>query len=81
VSKRRIWLKLHLGVDEKTGEIVEIVVRASNVADSGVLPDLLEQIEEDIEQISADVVYDTKKSYKTIEAQGANLSFHLGKML
>jgi hypothetical protein len=71
VSKRRTWIKLHLGVDEKTGEIVAVVVSTNNVADSQALPDLLEQVEDEIEQVSADGAYDTQQSYQAIEARGA----------
>jgi hypothetical protein len=35
------------------------VVSTNNFADSQVLPDLLEQIEDDLEQVSADGAYDT----------------------
>jgi IS5 family transposase len=71
VSKRRTWIKLHLGVDEKTGEIVAVVVSTNNVADSQALPDLLEQVQDDIEQVSADGAYDTQQSYLSIEEHGA----------
>ena len=42
-SKRRTWRKLHLGVDEQTGEIVAAVVSGNDVSDSEALPQLLEQ--------------------------------------
>ncbi|MEL6940937.1 MAG: IS5 family transposase, partial [Cyanobacteria bacterium J06598_1] len=41
VSKRRTWRKLHLGVDESTGEILAAVVTTNDFHDSEVLPDLL----------------------------------------
>jgi hypothetical protein len=71
VGKRRTWLKLHLAVDEATGDILAAVVSTNNVADSQVLPDLLGQIEAEIEQVSAEVTYDTKGSYDTITQRGA----------
>lgn len=71
VSKRRTWLKLHLGVDEKTGEIVAAVVSTNDVTDSQALPDLLEQVTDEIEQVSADGAYDTENSYRTIEKRRA----------
>jgi Transposase DDE domain len=64
VSKRRTWIKLHLGVDEKTGEIVAAVVSTNNLADSQVLPHLLEQV-------SADGAYDSENCYETIGKHGA----------
>jgi hypothetical protein len=71
VGKRRTWLKLHLAVDEATGDILAAVVSTNNVADSQVLPDLLGQIEAEMEQVSAEVTYDTKGSYDTITQRGA----------
>lgn len=41
VSKRRTWRKLHLGVDEATGEILAAVVTTNDVHDGEVLNDLL----------------------------------------
>jgi len=41
------------GVDEASGEIVAAVVTTNNYSDSQVLPDLLDQVDEVIEQVSA----------------------------
>lgn len=71
MGKRRTWRKLHLGVDERTGEIVAAVVTTNDIADCEVLPDLLEQIEQDIEQVSGDGSYDTFDCYDTIVERGA----------
>jgi IS5 family transposase len=71
VSKRRTWRKLHLGVDEATGEIVAMVVTTNNVADGEVLEDILEQIEDEIEQVSTDGAYDHRHCYDEIDARGA----------
>lgn len=61
VGKRRTWRKLHLGVVQGTGEILAAVVSTNNVADWEVLPELLEQIEQEIEQVSGDGGYDTNR--------------------
>lgn len=71
VGKRRTWRKLHLGVDEKTGEILAAVVTTNDIADCEVLPDLLEQINQEIEQVSGDGGYDTFNCYNTIAERGA----------
>lgn len=71
VSKRRTWRKLHLGVDEATGEIVAMVVTTNDMGDGQVLADLLEQIEDEIEQVSTDGAYDHRHCYDEIEAKGA----------
>jgi hypothetical protein len=43
--KRRVWRKIHIGIDEKTLEIKAVEVTASNVGDAPMLPDLLGQID------------------------------------
>ncbi|RUR75949.1 transposase [Chlorogloeopsis fritschii PCC 9212] len=65
-GKRRTWRKLHLGVDEGTLEIVAAVVTTNNIADCEVLPNLLELVEQEIEQVSGDGAYDTFDCYDTI---------------
>jgi hypothetical protein len=71
-SKRRTWRKLHLGVDEATGEILAAVVTTNDVADCEVLPQLLDGIDEEIEQVTGDGAYDTQGCYDAIEQQGAS---------
>lgn len=71
VGKRRTWRKLHLGVDEESGEILGAVVTTNDVADCEVLADILEQIDHSIEQVSGDGGYDTFDCYDTIAQRGA----------
>ena len=71
VSKRRTWLKLHLAVDETSGEILAAVVSTNDWTDSEILPELVEQIEDEIEQVSADGAYDTSNCYDTLTERGA----------
>jgi transposase len=72
VSKRRTWRKLHLGVDEATGEILAAVVSTNNVRDGEVFGDILDQIDEDIYQVSADGAYDQRDCYQIIEDRRAD---------
>ena len=53
-SKRRTWRKLHLGVDEETGEILAAVVSTNNVSDDEAFGDILDGVEEEIEAVSAE---------------------------
>ncbi|MGD1908323.1 MAG: IS5 family transposase [Leptolyngbyaceae cyanobacterium] len=71
VSKRRTWRKLHLGIDEATGEILAATASTNNISDGEVLPDLLNAIEDDIEQVSADGAYDQRKCYDAIRERQA----------
>jgi IS5 family transposase len=70
-KKRRTWRKLHLAVDEATGEVVAQLTTERDVTDDAVLPELLTEIEAKIEQVSADGAYDTFACYEAIEARGA----------
>ncbi|EEW60981.1 probable transposase for transposon [Ruegeria sp. TrichCH4B] len=40
-SRRRVWRKIHLGIDEEALEIRAVEVTSSNVGDAPMLPDLL----------------------------------------
>lgn len=70
-SRRRTWRKLHLAADEATGEIVAAVVTTNSFKDSQVLPDLLEQIEDAIAQVTADGAYDSRNCYLLISERSA----------
>jgi len=63
-SKRRTWRKLHLAVDEATGEIEAEVLTEARVDDAEVTAELLEQTRTTIEQMSADGAYDKEKVYQ-----------------
>jgi IS5 family transposase len=70
-SYRRTWRKLHLGVDQASGEIVAAAVTTSNCNESEVLPDLLDQIEAEIAQVSGDGAYDKRTCYEAIGGRKA----------
>lgn len=70
-SKRRTWRKLHLGVDEATGEIVAAVASEASVSDDAVLPDILEQVPGELAQVSADGAYDKRRCYTALAARRA----------
>jgi hypothetical protein len=63
---RRTWRKLHLGIDEASGEILASVVTTNNVTDGQVLPDLLDQVSAEINQVSGDGAYDKRNCYGAI---------------
>src|SRR5262249_2543366 len=71
-SKRRTWRKLHLGVDEATGEIVAAVASEAGVSDDEALPDILAQVERTISQVSADGAYDKRPCYDALAERGAS---------
>ncbi len=71
--KKRLWRKLHLGMDEETLEIRAVGVTTSNVGDAPMLPDLLEQIppDQEIATVTADGAYDTHRCHNVIATRGA----------
>ena len=70
-GRRRIWRKLHVGVDETTKQIVAVDLTESNVHDGRWLPELLARTAGDIGQVSADKAYDSATCYEAILARGA----------
>lgn len=63
INKRRTWRKLHLAVDEATGEILAAEVTRNDKKDGQLLEPLLEGIEADLEQVSADGAFDQRDCY------------------
>lgn len=70
-SKRRTWRKLHVGVDEASGEIVAAVATSNDLSDGQLLSALLDQIDGQIAQVSGDGAYDTRDCYQAIETRKA----------
>lgn len=70
-SQRRTWRKLHLAVNAQTQEIEAAVVTTNDFKDSELLPDLLNQIDSHIDQVSGDGGYDSKECYQYIVDKGA----------
>lgn len=71
VGKRRTWRKLHVGVNEATGEILAAVVSTNNVSDDEAFADILSGIDAEIGQVSGDGAYDKRKCYDEITKRGA----------
>lgn len=71
-SKRRTWKKLHLGIDEETGDILLGEVTGNEAADCEMLTPLLAQIPADTEvlQVSADGAFDRRMCYEALRKRG-----------
>ena len=63
---RRSWRKLHLAVDAASGQIVASILTGQEVDDPSQVGPLLDQIPQEIEQITADGAYDGEPTYETI---------------
>ena len=72
--KRRIWRKIHIGIDEQTLEVRAVEITGSNIGDAPMLPELLDQIppDQDVGSVTADGAYDTRKCHDAIAARGAH---------
>ncbi len=72
-SKRRVWRKIHLGIDEHTLEIRALEITGSHIGDAPVLPDLLGQIppDEEIGSVTADGAYHTRNCHDAIQRPGS----------
>lgn len=68
-SKHRRWKKLHIGVDEHTGDILLGEVTGNDTADCEMLDALLAQLSSsktEIAQVSADGGYDRRRCYDAL---------------
>lgn len=72
-AKRRVWRKIHIGIDEETLEIRAVEFTTSDVGDAPMLPELLDQIppEQEIASATGDGAFDTRKCHDAIAARGA----------
>jgi len=73
--KRRVWRKIHFGIDEETLEVRAVEITGSPIGDAPVLPDLLNQIpaHEQIGSVTADGAYDTCKCHDAIADRPARM--------
>jgi len=67
VGKRRTWRKIHLAVDEQTGQILAQRLTDKDTDDASQLPDLVQQVQQRAVKVSktgADGSYDTFQTYQ-----------------
>ena len=69
-TKRRVWRKIHIGIDEQTLEIRAAEFTTSDVGDAPMLPELLNQIppDQEIASVTADGAFDTRKYHDAIHS-------------
>jgi hypothetical protein len=66
-TKRRIWRKLHLGVDVQSGEIEAVLLTENNVHDAEAIEPLPDQIEQPIDHLAGDGSYDRRDVYDRLQ--------------
>ena len=74
VSKRRTWLKLHIGANPQGGEIQAVLLTTNNVSDDQAVEKLLDQIEQPILDFAADGAYDKRKVYDSLNAHSPDVN-------
>jgi hypothetical protein len=74
VSKRRTWLKLHIGANPKGGEIQAVLLTKNQVSDDQAVEKLLDQIEPIILDFAADGAYDKRKVYDRLNAHSPDVN-------
>jgi IS5 family transposase len=81
-KSRRGWRKLHLALDADSGEIIAHTLTAQDVGDASQMEPLLDQIDAEIGQFTADGAYDGDPSYDAVMRHSAEAgsSFHRGRV-
>ena len=72
-GKRRVWRKLHVSVDEKTGEVTGVTMTVGDAGDGPELRELIQQSQQNggrIAQVSADGAYDSWEIDRLLTEQG-----------
>ena len=72
-SKRRTWRKLHLAVNESNSQIEAVVFTDNSCKDNEIFEDLVDDVDGEIKQVSADGAYDAKNCYEKSEEKGIKL--------
>ena len=70
-SKRRKWIKLHIAIDAKTQEIIELEVTHGHRADCAVGSRIIKKLPKSTKIVMGDGGYDTKGCRKAIHNLGA----------
>lgn len=70
-SYRRAWIKLHLGLDARSGQIVAGVVTDASGGDPDHFGEVLDAVPGAIDKVGADGIYDSVDNYHRIAKRGA----------
>ena len=70
-TKRRKWIKLHIAIDAKTQEIIQLEVSHGHRADCRIGPRLIKKLPRSTKMVMGDGGYDTKQCREMIKEIGA----------
>lgn len=68
---RRTWIKLHLGLDRNSGQIVAGVVTDAKGGDPDHFPEILDAVQGEVQKVGADGIYDSVDNFRRIAERGA----------
>jgi hypothetical protein len=69
-SKRRIWMKLHLAVNESDSQILSVVLTDNSYKDNEVFEELMYDVKAEVDQATGDGAYDAKNCWHWTEENG-----------
>lgn len=69
-EKRRGWIKIHVGVDPRTGECIVCEITDEKKVDASQLPILIKKAPKSIKRVIADGAYDTRSCRKALFKNG-----------
>lgn len=70
-SKRRMWRKLHIGLDVESQEVVMMELTDNHVGENKLLSALLNQYDDDLSCVGGDKGYDSYECHETVGRGGA----------
>jgi transposase len=71
IKTRSRWIKIHIGLDPSSQEVISYEVTSSSGGDAKQLPILLEKSPKSIDEVIADGAYDTQSCREAIAKRGA----------
>jgi len=69
-DKRRNWIKIHIGVDTRTQELVAAIITDDKAADSTILRRIVESAPKSVTKVVADGAYDSSKCREFLHHRG-----------
>ena len=70
-TKRRKWIKLHVGIDERAQEVIALEVTTENVADCKAGKAVIQKLPKSMKLLKADTGYDTRNIRNLTRERGA----------
>jgi hypothetical protein len=76
-SKRRVWRKIHLSVDNESGEIQAGLLSEAGLSDAEALTSMLDEIDLQFDNFFADGAYDKRSVYRDIQKHSPDCQINI----